>query len=54
MGPAPIPFDGILSYAQWKGLDASETDAFATIIEAMDRAWLEWQEKKGTAPEDGP
>ncbi len=43
MGHGPIPWHHIVDYAERLDLDRANLDALAEIIEAMDRAWLDWQ-----------
>lgn len=46
MGNGPIPWHHIVDYADRLDLDRSNTDALVDIIQEMDGAWLEWQEKQ--------
>ena len=45
MGIGPIPWDRILLYAQWQGLDPDLTEALTVIIRCMDDVYLEWHAK---------
>lgn len=49
MGLGPIPWRDIVAYADRVGLDRGEAGALVTIIEAMDRAYLDFHNEK----EDG-
>ena len=42
----PIPWTAIVAYADRAGLDPECTRALVTIVSAMDRAWLEYHERR--------
>lgn len=41
MGIGPIPWNAIIQYAGWYGLDRDVTEAFVDIIREMDSAYIE-------------
>jgi hypothetical protein len=40
-GPGPIPWDKIIQYGLWYGLDSCLIEVFVDIIREMDTAYLE-------------
>ena len=42
MSVGPIPWDRVLQYAAWSGLDDENTEYFVGVIREMDSAWMEW------------
>ena len=46
MSAGPIPWDRIMQWASWKGLNGALTETLVEVIGAMDAAWLEWQRKQ--------
>ncbi len=41
MGVGPIPWNAIVQYAGWYGLDRDVTEAFVDIVREMDSAYIE-------------
>ena len=44
MGSGPIPWSALLRYAAYAGLTPGTMLLFRTVIHAMDREYLKWQE----------
>jgi len=46
MGLGPIPWDKIIAYCHYKGLDEELVEPFVVIIRSMDAAYLDWSNKE--------
>lgn len=59
LGPGPIPWDNIVQYGQFHGLDGDNLLDFVQIIFAIDAKWLELknaeaeQRRQNKKPPDG-
>ena len=49
MGLGPIPWNTIMDFAAWCGLDEENTEALNSIIREMDLAYLEWHQENSKA-----
>lgn len=46
MGVGEIPWDKVIEYGRYKGLDDTMMEVFRIIMKEMDRAFLRWQDKE--------
>lgn len=46
MGLGPIPWDSMVRYAQFYGLEDDVAEAFVYIIRAMDIVYLDWEREE--------
>jgi len=46
MSIGPIPWDKVVDYARFAGLDYDNLGLFVMVIRAMDSVYLEWLSKK--------
>ena len=55
LGLGPIPWNLILEYARWAGIDDDNEELFVTAIREMDAAYIDWHAKnKASDPEPDP
>lgn len=45
MALGPIPWDAIIAYADWSGLSRENSHLLVMVINAMDAAFLKWNQK---------